>query len=308
MKLIVLLLFVFVSIRVSISRGEGIAVYNSEQDRQAVLTFSETVASRAGLPPGFRADVFAAEPAVQNPVGMAWDARGRVWVAENYTYAERSMRFDLRLFDRVVILEDQDGDGKSDKRTIFTDKVQMLTSVEIGRGGVWLMCPPQLLFVPDRNQDDQPDGEPEVVLDGFTVARDNYHNFANGLKWGPDGWLYGRTGHACPGKIGVPGTPVSERVPLHGGIWRFHPVRKTFEVLSHGTTNPWGHDWNEHGEGFFINTVNGHLWHLIPGAHFMRSSSLDPNPLCLSPDRHACGPLAFRHGQGLDLFEGWEGK
>jgi hypothetical protein len=73
--------------------------------------------------------------------------------------------------DRVIILEDKDWDGVAESRKVFTEDVQMLTSVEVGRGGVWLMCPPQVLFIPDRNHDDIPDGEPEVVLDGFTVAR-----------------------------------------------------------------------------------------------------------------------------------------
>lgn len=187
----------------------------------AVPMEAKEAAKSLQLPPGFEAKVFAAEPDVQNPIAMAWDAKGRLWIAENYTYAERTQRFDLSLRDRVVIFEDKDGDGQAETRKVFTDKVQMLTSVEVGRGGVWLMCPPHLLFIADRDQDDSPDGPVEVVLDGFEVAQDNYHNFANGLKWGPDGWLYGRCGHSCPGKIGVPGTPIDERVPIEGGIWRF---------------------------------------------------------------------------------------
>ncbi len=228
------------------------------------------------LPAGFKATLFAAEPDVQNPIGMAWDARGRMWVAENYTYAERTKRFDLGLKDRVIILEDKDWDGVAETRKVFTEDVQMLTSVEVGRGGVWLMCPPQVLFIPDRNNDDIPDGEPEVVLDGFTVAKDNYHNFANGLRFGPDGWLYGRCGHSCPGKLGIPGTPEEQRVPMKGGIWRYHPEKKIVEVLTHGTTNPWGHDWDQNGEMFFINTVTGHLWHLIHGAHLVDSNTMNP--------------------------------
>ena len=251
--------------------------YNSEKDTPSPISPQEALAA-IKLPPGFRATLFAAEPDVQNPIAMSWDARGRLWVAENYTYAERTQRFDLRLRDRIVIFDDADGDGRAESRKVFTDNVQMLTSVAIGHGGVWAMCPPQLLFIPDKDRDDVPDGPAQVMLDGFTVAPENYHNFANGLKWGPDGWLYGRCGGSCPGELGVPGTPDEQRVPLRGGIWRFHPQRKIVEVLTHGTTNPWGHDWDEHGEGFFINTVNGHLWHLIPGAHLMRPHTLDPNP------------------------------
>ncbi len=245
-------------------------------------------ASGFTVPEGFRVSVFAAEPEVRNPIAMAWDGRGRLWVAENYTYAEREKKFDLSLRDRVVIFTDADGDGKPEKRTVFIDTVQRLSSIAIGRGGVWLMCPPRLLFVPDRNNDDIPDGPPEVVLEGFEVPAESYHNFANGLKWGPDGWLYGRCGASAPGKIRSPEAPLADAVPLHGGIWRYHPKTKVFEALCHGTTNPWGHDWTEFGEGFFVNSVNGHLWHLIPGAHYRRPHTISPNPLVYEPmEMHA---------------------
>lgn len=265
------------------------APYNSEPEASGNPLPAEESLAMMELPDGFSATVFASEPEVQNPIAMAWDARGRLWVAENYTYADgQSRRFALDLRDRVLVLEDADGDGKAEKRQVFTDQVQMLTSVEVGRGGVWLMCPPQLLFIPDADGDAVPDGPPQVVLDGFTVAEASYHNFANGLRWGPDSWLYGRCGHSCPGRIGIPGTPEAERVPIKGGIWRYHPERRVFEVLTHGTTNPWGHDWDRHGELFFINTVNGHLWHGIPGAHFKESFGSDPNPLVYERlDMHA---------------------
>lgn len=253
---------------------------NTESTTDADPPSAEESAKSFSLPDGYGVSVWAAEPAVQNPIGMAWDPKGRMWVAENYTYGSRKVRFDMSLRDRVVVLADEDGDGKAETRTVFTDKLQMLTSVEVGHGGVWLMCPPNLLFIPDADGDLVPDGEPEVRLDGFDVGRGNYHNFANGLRWGPDGWLYGRCGHSCPGKPGVPGTPAELRAPIDGGVWRYHPQRKVVEVLAHGTVNPWGYDWDEHGELFFINTVIGHLWHVIPGAHYRESGSgSSQNPL-----------------------------
>ena len=117
-----------------------------------------------------------------------------------------------------------------------------------------------------------------MVLDGFDVPAENYHNFANGLRWGPDGWLYGRCGARPRARSAAPGTPL-ERHPAgrraSGAIIR---RRKVFEPLAHGTTNPWGHDWDAQGEGFFINTVNGHLWHLIPGAHYRPPAHDRPEP------------------------------
>src|SRR5439155_3065401 len=134
--------------------------YNAEPDPSGPMPAAEA-AEKMRLPPGFKATVFAAEPDVQNPIAMAWDARGRLWVAENYTYAEPARKFDLNLRDRILIFEDTDGDGRFDTRKVFADDLQMLTSIEIGHGGVWVMCPPQLLFFPDRDGNDVPDGPAE---------------------------------------------------------------------------------------------------------------------------------------------------
>jgi len=262
--------------------------HNSETDLSRPRLDPVTAAKRFRVPEGFSVDVFAAEPDVMNPIAVAWDTQGRLWVAENYTYAERTKRFEESLCDRVLIFSDRDGDGHFDERRVFIDNVQRLTGIEVGLGGVWLICPPQLLFVPDHDGDDRPDGPPQTVLDGFTVPLENHHNFANGLRFGPDGWLYGRCGASAPGLIQRPDDPTAYQVPIRGGIWRYHPHRKEFEAVCHGTTNPWGHDWDRHGEGFFINTVNGHLWQIIPGAHYRRPHTLSAGRLVYEPiEMHA---------------------
>ena len=242
--------------------------YNTEGSTLP-FTLPEDAIKGMTLPPGFKAQVFAAEPEVQQPIGIAFDSRGRLWVAENYTYAEASINVDLALNDRIIVLEDQDHDGKSDKRTVFWDQGKCITSVEVGFDGVWVLDLPRLLFIPDRNHDDVPDGPPEVILDGFETGSLR-HNFANGLRWGPDGWLYGRHGILATSRIGVPTATPQERVAINVGIWRYHPTRKVVEAYAHGTTNPWGMDWDEHGELFVINTVIGHLWHAVPGIHWQR--------------------------------------
>lgn len=270
------MLSLFVILVSGVAWADPVPVYDSETESSETRLAPEEAAKGFRVPEGFQVGVFAAEPDVRNPIACAHDGRGRLWVAENFTYAEN--QFDLRLQDQILIFEDKDGDGHFDGRKIFTDDIQMLTSVEVGTDGVWAMCPPRLIFIPDRDHNDRPDGPAEAVLDGFHVPRESYHNFANGLRWGPDGWLYGRCGGTAIGRVGAPGTPDEIRTPIHGGIWRYHPGSKAFEVLCHGTTNPWGHDWNEVGELFFINTVNGHLWHCIPGAHLQRPHTLDPNP------------------------------
>ncbi|MSU44438.1 MAG: hypothetical protein EXS22_10470 [Pedosphaera sp.] len=244
------------------------AIYNS-QNATTPLTTPKAALEGVTLPKGFRIQLSAAEPDVQQPIGMAFDARGRLWVAECYTYAERQKNFDTTLKDRVVVLEDADGDGVYERRKVFWDQAHHLTSVLPGFGGVWVLCAPDLLFIPDRNGDDVPDGKPVVMLNGFDNDKIR-HNIVNGLKWGPDGWLYGRHGIITTSFVGKPEASKEERTALNCGIWRYHPVLKKFEVVARGTTNSWGHDWDDHGQLFFINTVIGHLWHVVPGARYKR--------------------------------------
>ena len=123
-------------------------VYNSEAEPNAKPPTPQESLAKLALPPGFKATVFAAEPDVQNPIAMAWDPRGRLWIAENYTYAEPTIRFDLHLRDRILIFEDNDHDGRFDKRRVFTDDVQQLTSVEVGHGGVWALARPNCCSFP----------------------------------------------------------------------------------------------------------------------------------------------------------------
>ncbi len=122
-------------------------------------------------------------------------------------------------------------------------------------------------FIPDRDGDDRPDSEPQVLLDGFGNHA-NAHNMANGFAWGPDGWLYGTHGRTNWSMIGRPGAPDDERVRFDGGVYRYHPVRHVWEPYADGTTNPWGIDWDDYGQSFICNCVNPHLFHVIPGARY----------------------------------------
>jgi putative membrane-bound dehydrogenase-like protein len=225
------------------------------------------------LPTGFHVVPFAAEPDVCQPIAITTDARGRLWVVENYSYPE----WRTTGTDRVLIFEDADGDGRFDSRKVFLDGGRNLTGIALGHGGVWLTSPPELVFVPDRDRDDRPDGPAEPILDGFN-AKTIGHNVVNGLMWGPDGWLYGRHGITATSRVGRPGDPGPARTTIDCSIWRVHPQTRRFEVVARGTTNPWGLDYDDRGEMIFTNNVIGHLWHLIPGAHYERMRGVDPEP------------------------------
>ena len=215
------------------------------------------------VPEGFQVTLFAAEPDVMQPIGFCIDDRGRLWVAEAYNYPNHGTKPG----DRILVFTDTDGDGRFDQRTVFYDKLNYVTGIEVGFGGVWVVSPPSLYFIPDQDGDARPDGEPQVLLDGFGNHA-NSHNLANALAWGPDGWLYGTHGRTNWSLLGKPQTPAEQRVRFDGGVYRYHPVRHVWEPYADGTTNPWGIDWNDFGEAFVCNCVNPHLFHVIPGAHY----------------------------------------
>jgi len=241
----------------------GRTAFAADEEADAPLP-PEEAARTMELPPGFAATLFAGEPDVKQPIGFCIDDRGRLWVAEAYSYPVHG---DSPRKDRIIILEDTDGDGRFDKRTVFYDKLNYVTGVEVGFGGVWVMSPPYFYFIADADGDDRPDSEPKVLLDGFGNHA-NSHNLANGFAWGPDGWLYATHGRTNWSLMGKPGTADAERIRFDGGVWRYHPVRHTWEPYADGTTNPWGIDWDDHGEAFVCNCVNPHLFHVIEGAHY----------------------------------------
>jgi putative membrane-bound dehydrogenase-like protein len=251
------------------------APLDPEADKYANSGLSPEAAAKAmTVPPGFKVDLFAGEPDVQQPIAMAIDDRGRLWVAEAYSYPFRMPEGQER--DRILIFEDTNGDGKFDQRKIFAEKLNLVSGLEVGFGGVWVGAAPNLLFIPDANGDDQPDGPPQILLDGW--GDQDTHETLNAFMWGPDGWLYGCHGVFTHSRVGKPGTPDAERTPLNAGIWRYHPQQHKFEVFARGTSNPWGVDFNDRGQCFCTACVIPHLYHIIQNARYIRQAGSDFNP------------------------------
>ncbi len=252
-------------------------VTDSQKPGDVPLSPAESL-KKITLPPGFRAQLFAGEPQVMQPIAMEFDDRGRLWVVENFSYPglKKNNGVTNPAPDRILIFTDRDGTGRSVERKVFLENGRNVTSVLPGFRGVWVLSLPDLLFIPDANGDDVPDGPPVVHLTGWNIQAG--HNFVNGLAWGPDGWLYGRHGITTKSKVGRPGAPESEVVTLDCSIWRYHPLTRKFETVCRGTTNPWGLDWDENGQAFFSNNVIGHFWHVIPGGFYKRMFGTHDNP------------------------------
>src|SRR5262249_12183489 len=220
------------------------------------------------VPDGFSVTLFAGEPDVRQPIAMCLDDRGRVWVAEAYTYPIR--RADRAAKDRIVIFEDRKGTGTCDKGTVFMEGLTLVSGLEVGFGGVWIGAAPYLMFVPVKDGEDKPAGKPKILLDGWGYQ--DTHETLNTFSWGPDGWLYGCHGVFTHSRVGKPDTPDDKRIPINAGIWRYHPTRHVFEVFAHGTSNPWGLDFDDYGQAFCEACVIPHNWHVIQGARYHRQA------------------------------------
>ncbi|MFT5129336.1 MAG: putative membrane-bound dehydrogenase-like protein, partial [Rhodothermales bacterium] len=196
-------------------------------------------------------------------------------------------------------------------RTVFHDTLNFVSGIEIGYGGVWVGAAPQMLFIPDRDRDDKPDGPPEVILDGFDT-RDT-HETPNSFMWGNDGWLYGCQGVFNSSKVGKPGTPDDQRITMRAGIWRLHPKTHAFEIYAHGGSNQWGLDYDAEGnmlmthcrsswgEGPVSQVIrDGHYWTQNNSAHhpFIAAGTKGWSRSDSSLLNFLNGIAAYGHGEG----------
>ena len=225
-----------------------------------------------------------AEPDIAQPLFMNWDERGRLWVMEYRQYPEiaglKMLSRDVYLRavydkvppappnhdkgrDRISIHEDTDGDGVYDQHKIFVDGLNLATSFVQGRGGLWVTNPPYLLFYPDKDGDDVPDGDPEVHLEGFGI--EDSHSVINSLRFGPDGWLYGAQGSTVSGAVKRPGSKDEPIRTMGQLIWRYHPELLRYEVFAEGGGNTFGVEMSEKGEIF-----SGHNGGDTRGFHYVQ--------------------------------------
>src|SRR5262249_51233815 len=137
-----------------------------------------------------------------------------------------------------TIFEDTKGNGKPDKVKDFVTGLNLASGMVLGDGGVYVLQAPYLLFYPDKNCDDVPDGDPEVLLKGFGM--EDAHAVANSLQWGPDGWIYGAQGSTVTANI--------RGIEFQQGIWRYNPRTRRFELFSEGGGNTWGVDFDRKGQ------------------------------------------------------------
>jgi putative membrane-bound dehydrogenase-like protein len=245
----------------------------------------EEAVKRMRVADGFEVRLVASEPAIRQPLSISFDERGRIWVIQYIQYPNpaglKAIKVDEYLrttydrlpeppprgpkgADKITILEDKDGDGYFETVKDFVTGLNIASGMCLGHGGVFVAQPPYLLFYPDRNGDDIPDGDPEVLLTGFGM--DDTHSLANSLQWGPDGWLYGAAGSTSTSKI--------RGIEFQQGLWRYHPLTKEFELFAEGGGNTWGLDFDRHGNAIAGTNYGGYaMLHQVQGAYYVKGFS-----------------------------------
>jgi putative membrane-bound dehydrogenase-like protein len=231
---------------------------------------------------GFTVQLVAGEPEIRQPILVKFDERGRLWVIQYLQYPNpaglKRVKVDRysrttydripeppphgpRGADRITIVEDTDGDGRGDRFRDFVSGLNLATGLAIGHGGVFVLQVPYLLFYPDRNRDDAPDSDPEVLLSGFGM--EDAQSLANHLTWGPDGWLYGLNGSTTTCRI--------RGIEFQQGVWRYHPVTREFELFAEGGGNIYGLAFDAVGRLFYSSNGSSLFWHAVQGAFYQKS-------------------------------------
>lgn len=243
----------------------------------------EEAARRMSAADGFQVQLVASEPLVRQPVAIEFDDRGRLWVIQylQYPNPEGLTRVEVDRFsrtkydrvpkppphgprgaDRITILKDTDGDGQMDRGRDFVNGLNLASGMAFGHGGVFVLNVPYLLFYPDRDRDDVPDSDPQVLLSGFGM--EDAHSVANSLTWGPDGWLYGCQGSTVTANI--------RGIEFQQGVWRYHPTTDEFELFCEGGGNAWGLDFDRRGNLLYSTNYGGFvLVHGVQGGYFVKS-------------------------------------
>ncbi|PYK98809.1 MAG: hypothetical protein DME19_11085 [Verrucomicrobia bacterium] len=204
--------------------------------------------------PEFDVSLFASEPDIVKAIWLAWDERGRLWIAETIDYPN-NLQSPGEGHDRLKICEDTDGDGRADKFTVFAYKLSIPTGFVFANGGVIVIHSGKTEFFKDTNGDDKAD-ERRVLFSGWGMG--DTHATASNLRYGFDNWIWGTVGYS-----GFRGTVGGKEMRFGQGIFRFKPDGSKLEFVRSSNNNTWGLGITEDNL-IFGSTANGNASMFMP--------------------------------------------
>ena len=251
------------------------------------------------LPEGFEVNLFAADPAIHKPIQMNFDPKGRLWIAASEVYPQIAP--GQKATDKILILEDTDGDGVSDRTTVFAEGLLIPTGVEPGDGGAYVANSTELLHLSDTDGDGKAD-QSRIVLSGF--GTEDTHHILHTFRWGMDGQLYMNQSIYIHSHVE---TPFGVRRLNAGGIWRFRPETLKLDIFARGWVNTWGHTFDRWGQSFVTDGAGGEgINYVVPGAAY-------PTVFGVSRILHGLNPGSPKYC-GLEMIDGrhlpddWQGN
>lgn len=246
--------------------------------------------------PGFKVELVACEPDVIDPVAMAFDERGRLFVCEMIGYPNGGVATGKENRGRIRCLTDPDGDGVFNKSVVYADGLRFPTGVLPWKGGVIVCNAPDLIYLPDANGDNKADAV-KVLYTGFGL--DNIQQIVNSQRWGIDNWVYCVVGNAG-GTITCPDKPDMKSLVLRGRGIRFHPDKPgDIEPTSGG--GQYGLTCDEAGH-WFVNTNSAHLKQIVlPDEYLRRNPYLAVPAVTVDIPEHGAACQVFR----ISPFEQW---
>lgn len=213
---------------------------------------------------GLKVELFAADPLIAKPIQMAFDARGRLWVATTTRYPQ--IKPGETQDDKIVILEDKDGDGRADTTTVFADNLLIPTGMLPSRGGCYTSDDTKVWFLKDPNKIGHVT-DPEIVLSGF--GTEDSHHKAHVFRWSPGGNIYFNQGVFLHSVIETAYGIRDLSGNWNPGIWEYDPADGRLEIYLANSVppNPWGHYWNRWGFDFHIDSSGqGGSYMILPTA------------------------------------------
>ena len=249
------------------------------------------------IPVGFKLELFASEPDITNPISMAWDEKGRLWVIETVDYPNTVRNEGGSGDDQIKICEDTNGDGRADKFTIFADNLNIPTSMVFVNGGVLISQAPEFIFLKDTDGDDVADIR-EVVMEGWGTY--DTHAGPSNLQYGMDNHIWGTVGYS-----GFKGSIAGKPLEFRQGIYRFDRDYTGFEKMGNTSNNTWGLGFTETNQVFASTANNTHSVFMgIPNSYYTNIKGLE-NHGSIKIDGHYSMKTVTDKVRQVDVFGGF---